>query len=557
MGWFRRTAAGMGTPRDRYNLKGEDYRKWVAEQQKAGKGDELTFGVRHWLDNIWKVHRPGKVTYRSPNTANGKVPPEEIDKYAKLAQSQGFTDAFVLLPDPDLIEYYGSSTILFDTYKKYGITPHRYPIDDYGIPGVAEMILACRDLKATNDAGGKIFVHCSAGVGRTGLLTSCYLAYTGRLSSEEIQGIIENNTSVVGKDLEWQCLRCNSVFKDSRKPYDCAECGSTMIVRKDEKPKPVLNEMQQLVKTDTSGQMDFLLKFAKLKERVEGTGIQLPNGEKTNKLDDPQLLKTIQEQDRVAEQKRKEEREKREQQRLLWEMQDKKRNEQKQNKKTRELPAGGHRYFPSSRQKEQVNNQLPPGRAVPSGEKPTGPRPPLGRNELNSRMAINKQKFQDRNGKQVNMLCVFCFKNIANEVAGIQEFYWQNRIYCSYEANGRKQAVCMSCAEKNLKHVMGRYVLPNDKRMPTWIIEKSAAQDSFADKAIEELKRKQEEIDSHMEGYSKGIHSIPFEGDVPSDDVSNEMYQSLEDELNRRMMDKRRKPQTNGNGNGDEWETLW
>jgi len=221
------------------------------EQWKKQNAEKSKFFVTPLVDNIFKVHRPGKLT--SPR---GYVDPNKIKEYSVLAKNFGVTDAFVLLPDADMDEYYGyyasgtkaikkgsGKEVLFTIYQRNGITPHHYPIPDYGIPNLKTVAVCCKDLDETSkkakENNSKVIVHCSAGIGRTGLITSCYLVYTDRLNIDQII----------------QYERANS-------PEDFAN----------------LNSMQKLIKYDTNSQFDLICRFAGIKKKLGAVDLASEEG---------------------------------------------------------------------------------------------------------------------------------------------------------------------------------------------------------------------------------------------------------------------------------------
>lgn len=91
------------------------------------------------------------------------------------------------------------------------------PIPDSGVPSVAAMkfILDCIDKSI--EAGNAVYVHCHAGIGRTGTVVGCYLVrhgMTGEQAIEEIarlrqdcfNSFLQSATSVVQCEmvLNWQ-----------------------------------------------------------------------------------------------------------------------------------------------------------------------------------------------------------------------------------------------------------------------------------------------------------------------------------------------------------------
>ena len=67
------------------------------------------------------------------------------------------------------------------------------PIENYKCPtSFKQLIIVLEELNKLLGSDNKCVIHCSAGVGRTGLLIACYLIYFGRSIDEAIE-ITRNN----------------------------------------------------------------------------------------------------------------------------------------------------------------------------------------------------------------------------------------------------------------------------------------------------------------------------------------------------------------------------
>jgi hypothetical protein len=79
-----------------------------------------------------------------------------------------------------------------------------FPIVDYSVPGAALMRGIVRAIDADLAAGLSVYVHCHAGVGRTGTAIGCWLVEQG-LSGDEALALIAAKRRVVAR-IAWSPL---------------------------------------------------------------------------------------------------------------------------------------------------------------------------------------------------------------------------------------------------------------------------------------------------------------------------------------------------------------
>lgn len=64
-------------------------------------------------------------------------------------------------------------------YYQVEVSYQRFSIGDFGVPSKKHMRAILDTIQETLAAGGKPYVHCWAGMGRTGTVVGCYLAEDG------------------------------------------------------------------------------------------------------------------------------------------------------------------------------------------------------------------------------------------------------------------------------------------------------------------------------------------------------------------------------------------
>lgn len=78
------------------------------------------------------------------------------------------------------------------------MTVRAHPIADFSVPSLPEMVSVLDTIDTALDAGRGVYVHCLAGVGRTGTVVGCWLIRHRLYPSGEATGLIARLRSQAG-----------------------------------------------------------------------------------------------------------------------------------------------------------------------------------------------------------------------------------------------------------------------------------------------------------------------------------------------------------------------
>jgi ADP-ribosylglycohydrolase len=81
-----------------------------------------------------------------------------------------------------------SYVTLFPTDQPLPIEHHRLPITDHGVPRSPQLMIQILDtIESALSAGRRVYVHCHAGIGRTGTTIGCYLIRRGLTGDQALE----------------------------------------------------------------------------------------------------------------------------------------------------------------------------------------------------------------------------------------------------------------------------------------------------------------------------------------------------------------------------------
>ena len=100
-------------------------------------------------------------------------------------------DTFIDLTKPNETVPY--ARLLLEQAKAYEVDAkyHNFPIGDFGLPTPELMTTILDTIDKKLQDGHKVYLHCWAGIGRTGTTVGCYLVRRGKTGEEALRQLAE------------------------------------------------------------------------------------------------------------------------------------------------------------------------------------------------------------------------------------------------------------------------------------------------------------------------------------------------------------------------------
>jgi hypothetical protein len=141
-------------------------------------------GDFQFVDAYWVV--PGKL-------AAGEYPAVRYSEPGTLRIIDGMLEKgitfFIDLTMPgEEIDY---KSILFERagYFNIQVAYKKIPVIYFQIPNVETLLEIIRSIDMAIESGQVVYIHCKAGIGRTGVAVGCYLVHTGLMGTEALERI--------------------------------------------------------------------------------------------------------------------------------------------------------------------------------------------------------------------------------------------------------------------------------------------------------------------------------------------------------------------------------
>ncbi len=118
-----------------------------------------------------------------PGYPRKSVSEEEVRHWIAQKKSEGIKTVICLLSEDELNRYYQNK--LLDLYRKEFVSVFHFPWEDFSLCSEETLKRILKTIEEEIHKGHKVLVHCSGGVGRTGLVLAAWLAYQHRIPPQK------------------------------------------------------------------------------------------------------------------------------------------------------------------------------------------------------------------------------------------------------------------------------------------------------------------------------------------------------------------------------------
>ena len=148
--------------------------------------------ILKWFETYW-VSRGRLMAGEYPGSLDLEDPRPKLRRLLKNG-----IPTFLDLTEAGELEPYHE--VLAEEARLVGVEPEyiRRPVEDWGAPTVEEMPGILDDIDAAVATDRAVYVHCMAGLGRTGVVVGCYLVRHGMSGAEALDEIPRLRLGIAG-----------------------------------------------------------------------------------------------------------------------------------------------------------------------------------------------------------------------------------------------------------------------------------------------------------------------------------------------------------------------